>query len=284
MDRVFERLSDAFSWDRISAFVVERLLPDLAVAAILFGVYLAIWRIIRRILRAALRRSPLDPTASALIERIVRAVVFTLAVVSVLKELGIDTGGILASMGIVGLTLGFAARDTLSNVISGLFVLWDRPFVLGDLIEIDGVYGEVRSITLRTTRLVTVDGKMLAIPNSKIANSTVASYTNAPHLRIDIRVCVGVAEDLGNVRQVLLSVVAADHRYLAAPPAVVVVTALNDYNVELELRAWLADERIHIPARAELRERVFEALRVAGVVMPLETIQVVSGRTGLAAS
>jgi len=105
MDRVLERLSEVFSWERISAFVVDRLLPDLAVAAILLTVYVGAWRLIRRVLRAALKRSPLDPTAGALIERIVRAVVFVFAAVSVLKEFGIDTAGIRASMGILGLTL-----------------------------------------------------------------------------------------------------------------------------------------------------------------------------------
>jgi small conductance mechanosensitive channel len=85
----------------------------------------------------------------------------------------------LASLGIAGLTLGFAAKDTLSNVISGLFIFWDRPFVVGDLIEMDGKYGRVEDITLRSTRVVTPDGKMLAIPNSAIVNSSVWSRTTS---------------------------------------------------------------------------------------------------------
>ncbi len=277
MDKILERLSAEFSWERMSAFVVDQLLPDVAVAGILLVVYLLVWRVVRTALRAALARSPLDLTAQHLIERVLRMVVVTLALISVLKQFGFDTAGVLASMGIVGLTLGFAARDTLSNLISGLFVLWDRPFVIGDLVEIDGVYGEVKVITLRTTRLVTVDGKMLAIPNGKVANTTVASYTNFPNLRIDIPVTVGVSEDLGRARSVLLALLDGDARYLASPAPVVVVKSLNDYNVELELRAWLVDERLHIPARLELRERAFEALRAAKVEMPFETIQLVSG-------
>ncbi len=272
MDTIGERLSSVLSWDRISTFVVEQLLPDLAVATILAIAYFVVWRLIRKVLRAALGKSPLDPTAQNLIERIVKFAVVSVGVVSILKQFGIDTAGVIASLGIAGLTLGFAARDTLSNVISGLFILWDRPFVIGDLIEVEGHYGEVKQITLRTTRLVTVDGKMLAIPNGKIANTTVTSFTNAPNLRLDIAVTVGVDEDLSRVRRVLLGLV-VDARYLKEPAAAVVVKALNDYNVELELRVWIGDERLHLPTRFELRERVFEALRAEGVSMPFETLQ-----------
>jgi hypothetical protein len=68
-----------------------------------------------------------------------------------------------------------------------VFIFWDRPFVLGDLIEVDGKYGRVEKITLRSTRVITVEGKMFTIPNAEVMNSTVASYTNFPHLRIEAR-------------------------------------------------------------------------------------------------
>jgi small conductance mechanosensitive channel len=160
-------------------------------------------------------------------------------------------------------------------------IFLDRPFVIGDLVEIEDNYGRVEQITLRSTRIVTPDGKMLAVPNSDIINKTVASYTNFPHLRLDIPVTVGVNENLGRVRRLLLGLVADNPDYLAEPPPRVVVTALNDYNVAMELQAWIRDERTHVPMRSALREQVFEALNAAGVDMPFETIEVrSSGRDG----
>ena len=190
-----------------------------------------------------------------------------------LSASGVKTTAVLASMGVVGLTIGFAARDTLSNIISGILIFLDRPFTIDDLVEIEGRYGRVDRITLRSTRIVTNDGKMLAVPNTEVMNKTVTSYTNFPHLRLDIAVTVAVTENLDRVRELLISLVSNNKDFMDKPLPRVVVTQLNDYNVNLELRAWLNDERQHVHKRLELREDVFKLLTRAGVEMPFETIQ-----------
>lgn len=155
---------------------------------------------------------------------------------------------------------GFALRDTLLNIISGFLVFVDRPFTIDDLVEIDGQYGRVDKITLRTTRIITVDGRMLAVPNSIVMNKTVASYTNYPHLRIDIAVTVAVTENY-DVREILLALIRSNPAYISNPLPRVVVVKLNDYNVALELQAWLKDERDHIQQRFDLREAYSKHLR-----------------------
>lgn len=236
-------------------------------------VLLVVWWIARRAIEHAVRGDRLDRTAASFVQAVLRYGLVAVAVVAVLGQLGVDTASLLGSLGIVGLTLGFAARDALSNIISGLFILWDRPFTIGDLIEIDGQYGRVENITMRSTRVVTPDGRMLAIPNTTVVNTTVASYTNFPSLRLDVSLTVGVEEDLGRVRRLLLDLVGSRDGFLNEPAPRVAVVALNDYNVALELRAWLENEREHIPERLALREAAFEALREAGVHMPYETLE-----------
>ena len=110
-------------------------------------------------------------------------------------------------MGIAGLTIGFAAKDSLSNLISGLLIFLYQPFLIGDLIEVDDLYGQVNKITLKSTNIVTVDSKMLSVPNTEIINKTVASYTKFPHLRLDIAVTVGLNEDLDRIRRILIGLV-----------------------------------------------------------------------------
>lgn len=275
MPEIAARLRELFSPTRIAADLVDSLLPDLVVAAATLFVAWLIWKLLERTTRAVLHRSELDETARSFIETVVRYLVFAIGLVTAMAQFGIDTTSLLTSLGVVGLTIGFAARDTLSNVISGLFIFWDRPFVISDLVEIDGKYGRVADITMRSTRVVTVDGRMLAIPNSQIINSVVASYTNFPNLRLDVAFSSCVGEDIGRARDIALAVVGDDPRYLGEPRPQVVVTALNDYNVALELRAWVEGERAHIPTRFELREAVFEALRTAEVEMPFETLAIV---------
>lgn len=272
LDAILSRLQTTFDPAAIGAGLAG-LLVNVTVGLAIYVVFYVVWRLLRLLLRPALRRGGMDETAAIFVETLTKYGVLVLGLVTALDAVGIQTSAVLTSLGIVGLTIGFAARDALSNLISGLLIFLDRPFVLGDLVEIEGVYGRVDKITLRSTRVVTSDGRMLAVPNTEVINKTVASYTNFPHLRLDIRVTVAVTENLARVRQVLLNLVQGSDEFLTTPPARVVVTQLNDYNVALELRVWLKDERQHVEKRFELREQVFNALNQAGVEMPLETIQ-----------
>ncbi len=128
---------------------------------------------------------------------------------------------------------------------------------------------------MRTTRIVTVDGKLVSIPNSVIVNSKIRSYTMIPHLRLDIDVTIGVNENISEAREVILDIVRRDERFLKEPAPEVVVITLGDYFVKIELKVWLRDPRIHIPVREELREAIKNALDKAGIVMPYETIELV---------
>lgn len=270
---VLDRLTTHFAPDVLASTLAD-LLANSLVAVGIFAAFYVGWRFLDLLLRAALTRARTDATSASFVYMATKFVILTLGAVQALGAVGVNTAALLTSLGIAGLTLGFAARDALSNLISGVLIFWDRPFVIGDLVEVQGQYGRVDRITLRSTRVVTVDGRMLAVPNATIINSVVASYTNFPHLRIDIPVTVGVGEDLDRAREVLLGLVRSDPVFLGEPKPRVVVTALNDYNVALELQAWIDDEKEHLNVRPLLRERVFKALTAAGVEMPFETLAI----------
>lgn len=266
------RLAAEFSPEAVVP-LVSGWLADVVVAGITVGVFVVGWWVVRATAGHVLARSRLDATARTFVVTVLRFVVATVAIIAALGVLGVNTAALVTSLGVAGLTIGFAARDALSNVISGIFIFLDRPFTIGDLVEVGDFYGRVDRITMRSTRVVTPDGKMLAIPNTEMVNQIVTSYTNFPNLRLDVAVTVAPDTDLGRARAVLLAAVADDPAFLADPAPRVVVTALHDYNVELELQAWIADERQHIGRRFALREAIFEALTEAGVEMPLETFE-----------
>lgn len=249
-------------------------IPNVLGAVLVFALYYLIWQVLRRFVNAVMVRASVDATAQNFVRLVLRYLLLGIGVVSALGKVGVNTSSVLASLGVAGLTIGFAAKDALSNMISGIFIFWDRPFVLGDLVEINGYYGRVENITLRSTRVVTVDGRMLAVPNSKVIDSTIVSYTNFPHLRLEVDFTVGVLEDLNRVRDIALALCRDSGAYLQSPKPELVVTQLNDYNLGLQLRVWIRDETAHVAARFALREALFEALRAADVDMPLETIAI----------
>lgn len=277
---ILDRLQEAFNPQAFGGRIAD-IAVNLLVAAITFAAYYLAWLVVQLLLRLVLRRTKLDETSQAFTKTVLKWGLLLAGLFNALSVMGVDTAGLLASLGIAGITIGFAARDAFSNLISGILIYFDRPFVIGDLVEVGDNYGRVDQITLRSTRIVTPDGRMLAVPNTEIINKTVASFSNFPSLRLDIEVTVGVGEDIDRVRQVLLGVIAEDPDYLDEPPARVIVTQLNDYNVAVELQAWIRDERRHVEKRTELREKVFKALNAAGIEMPFQTLQLTPLRVTL---
>ena len=274
MSGILERLREIFSADRI-VNSISHFVPRLVIALVIFAFFYLCYRLLRFVLARVTRRAGVEPTAATFLLMALKYVVLITGLVMALEELGLDVTTILEGIGIVGIALGFAAKDTLSNIIAGFFLFWDKPFVIGDLIEVSDEYGEVRDITLRSTRILTVDGKLISIPNSVIVNSKVRSYTMSPHLRLDIDVTIAVYEKIAAAREAILAIVRGDERLMTDPPPEVVVITLGDYYTKVELRVWLRDPRIHIPVREELREGIKNALDSAGITMPYETIELV---------
>lgn len=271
LENLLSQLREFFDPQRIGELLAEGIINLLIIVIVLIIFYI-LWKLIQRVFIPRIQRN-MDSTNAAFAETLLKFFVLSIGILAALSAIGVQTSAVLASLGVVGLTIGFALRDTLSNIISGLLIFIDRPFTIGDLIEIDGKYGRVDRISLRTTRVVTPDGKMLAVPNAEVMNKTVTSYTNFPNIRLDVTVGVGMHEDLDQVRKILIDLVHENPDYLQKPEPTVVVTKLNDYNVELELRVWLEDERRHLQKRFELREQIFKTLTANNIDMPFETVQ-----------
>ena len=272
LQSILTRLMEVFDPKTLGEQFVDFMI-NLIVALVTFAAFYLGWLLVRVLLNVFERRSNWDKTSQAFLRTVLKYSILLAGLFNALSTMGVDTAGLLASLGIVGITIGFAARDSFSNLISGILIFLDRPFVIGDLVEVGDFYGRVDQITLRSTRIITPDGKMLAVPNTEMINKTVTSYTNFPNLRLDVEVTIGVTEDIQKVREVLLGVLQGDKDYKDDPPARVIVTQLNDYNVAVELQAWIKDERRHVEKRVELREKVYNALNAAKIEMPFETIQ-----------
>jgi len=202
MDRMLDRLYRTFSYELVIEKTLQVLLNIILTLLILL-IFFIFSRILKKALSVIFNKINLDKTIQNLVNNLTNSIIFIIGFITALSQIGVNIDAILASLGVAGLTLGFAAQGALSNIISGIFIFWDKPFVIGDLIEVNDHYGRVDEITMRSTRLITVNGKMLSIPNSEILNSIVASYTNFPNLRINIVFTVDSNENLNNIRNFL---------------------------------------------------------------------------------
>lgn len=179
-----------------------------------------------------------------LIERAIRYGIWVAAIIIILEILGLEGAIVtaLAGAGVAGIAVGFAAKDTLSNFISGIFLYSDKMFNIGDTVEIDGKMGKVVDIHLRNTVIRGFDNKMMTIPNSKTANSMVTNYSRSATRRISVPVGIAYEADLEKATKIALGVVDKDSDYLDDPKPGVVVTGFGDFSVNLEIRAWTKNE------------------------------------------
>ena len=155
---------------------------------------------------------------------------------------GIDPTAWLASAGIIGIAVGFAAKDTLANLFSGFFIVADSPYKLGDYIILDtGERGRVTHVGIRSTRLLTRDDVEITIPNSVIGNAKIVNESGGPWEKTRIRVDVGVSydSDLDFVHDVLMELVKERDDIANNPTPRVRYRAFGASSVDLQLMAWI---------------------------------------------
>lgn len=185
-----------------------------------------------------------------------------------LLVLGLRIQELFATLAIFGIAVGFAARNTIENFISGLIIFWDKPFYLGDYIEVGKYYGRVAEITLRSTRIRTNKNEYIIIPNSEITNSQLINHSKKGAIRIEVPITIDYNEDIEKVRNVLLSVLAGDKRINREPKPDVTVEELGEYGVKIKLRFWINDISREKRIKREFTEKAKLALDKNGIEIP----------------
>ena len=249
-------------------------MPNLVSALLVFGVFYTAYRVVGSVLARVLGRSKkVDLGLQSLIEKTFKVASLTLIGVMVLAEFGINVTALLAGLSIAGVAIGFAAKDTLENFISGVTIMLDRPFRVGDYVIIDGTYGEVEEITLRSTRIRTRSHEVMVIPNLQMVNHKLINHSLKEFLRVDIPFGIAYKEYPELARQEVLELVEKDERILDDPGPSVVVTAMSASSVDLQLRVYIQDPAIRDAIAAEYTEKIREALRIADIEIPFPHMQ-----------
>ncbi len=183
----------------------------------------------------------------------------------------IDVTAWLASAGILGLAIGFAAKDTLANLFAGIFILTDAPYQLGDFIlTAAGERGMVTDIGIRSTRILTRDDMQITIPNAVMANSKIVNETSGRHTKRRIRCAVGVAygSDVEAAEQVLLAAAKSVEYIVADPSPRVRFRRFGDSALELELMGWIDEPVLRGRSLHALNLAVYKGLNDAGIGIP----------------
>ena len=163
---------------------------------------------------------------------------FVLAILFVFKSLGIDTTAILGAAGIAGIVIGFAAQTSVSSLISGFFLLSEKPFAVGDTIRIDDITGVVLSVDLLSVKLRTFDNLFVRIPNETIIKSNLTTITRFPIRRLDLNFYIAHKENLEKVRDTLFQAAAENQYCLENPAPFFGIDKLDSGGVSILFNTW----------------------------------------------
>jgi small-conductance mechanosensitive channel len=199
-----------------------------------------------------------------LAEKVTTLAVAFIYVIVVAKYFGKDVGSLVAALGVGSLAIGLAAQQTLGNMIAGFVLLVDRPFRPGERIKLaTGEVGEVRDIGVRSTRIRLLDGNLLVVPNSELANSRVVNFASLT-THVDVRILVAQGSDLDRALAALASVASGDER---ARGVFTRVTGMSQHGIELTLGFDASSPAEAAVAEAALRQKALARLRAEKIAL-----------------
>ncbi|MBW2524143.1 MAG: mechanosensitive ion channel family protein [Deltaproteobacteria bacterium] len=234
--------------------------------------FLTMGRAVLRALSARMEDYQLvQPRTQPLFEIALKIVVVAGAIYGILLAWHVDVTAWFASAGIIGIAVGFAAKDTLANLFSGIFIIADAPYKIGDFIILDsGERGRVTEIGIRSTRMLTRDDVEIILPNAAIANAKIVNESGGPYEKERVRVNIGVAygSDIDLVREVLMEVAAASEYLTKDPEPRVRFRNFGDSSLDFQLMGWIDEPVLRGRALDELNAGVYKAFAEHDIEIP----------------
>ena len=254
-------------WDSHSKMVLEISYNGLLVIAVLIGSHLAAKLLHRWINKTNNRFERFDVTLVPILCTGASVAVYAVGFVIILDFFGVNTTSIIALLGAAGLAVALALKDTLSNIAAGMMLLILRPFRAGHFIEAGAIGGTVKEVGLFTTILQTPDGLYISAPNSSLWGAPIKNFTSNGTRRMDLIVAISYTDSIDKGFEALQAVIQKEPRFLADPPPRLMVQAMADSSVNLQLRAW-ADIKEYWDVYWDANKLIKEQIEAAGLTIP----------------
>lgn len=219
----------------------------------------------RLVHRVALKYT--DVQRAMIARRIVFYTILVLTLVSVLRELGFSLTVLLGAAGVLSVAIGFASQTSVSNLISGLFLIGEKPFVIGDIISVGTTTGEVLSIDMLSVKLRTFDNLYVRIPNEMLIKSEFTNISRFPIRRYDMQVSVAYKEELVRIQKLLFDIATANPYALEDPAPLVIFLGYGDSGINLQLSVWGLREN-YLALRNSISSDVKRVFDKEGVEIP----------------
>lgn len=248
----------SFLWNSLDNWIA-------AIIVVVFSVYFA--KMLKKIVvdKVADKMGDEHEEILVLVGRATYAAILGVGLTIGLKVGGIDLTVIIAA---VGFGIGFALQDIIMNFIAGVILLATRQFAIGDFIEVNGTFGQVKEIQSRATILHALDGTKVIVPNSELFTNQVISYTTNPFRRIEVPVGVEYRTDLKKATNVMLAVLHAHDSVVKEPAPAVILDEFSDSSINFKVRFWVQSKDQWIQIKSDMIQLLKAALDEAGINIP----------------
>lgn len=247
--------------------IVERL-PYIVAGILVLLLFWLLAGLIKRIFWATSKRTKLDGRLRILFSRLIGVVVFILGIFTAFTIIipSFRFGDLIAGLGFTSFVIGFATKDILNNLFSGVLILWQQPFKIGDYIFVKSIEGKVEYIGVRATRLKKDDGEIVLIPNGEMYSNALTIRGAGAGRRMKLQVSVGYDADIDHFKTLVLSILSKLKSVEQEPPSKVVVTDLTSDGAKLSIYFWVnTDKNTPLTAFDEVASAINKAVADAGI-------------------
>src|SRR5215211_3172826 len=224
-------------FDQMLAFFIGGI-PKLLSALIIFVLSLYFARLVSNLLRRVLNRRKAPAGVTHILAQLTLWTIVVAGTITALQRF-FDVTAFLAGLGILGFTIGFALQDIMKNFASGVILLLQQPFHVGETIGVKGFDGTVLAIDLRATEMRASDGRVVILPNADVLANPIINYSRANERRVDFSLNLSHTSEPQTIRQVVLEAIERVEGYVATPEPVIVFNSLTDHALELNVNFWI---------------------------------------------
>ncbi len=260
---ILERAADRF----------KSALPALLMAITLLIVGIITVKVIMRIVKRTMKRSNIDNAAKSFLLSLIKIILYVNVMIMVLSALKVPMSSIITIFGAAGLAISLALQNCLSNLAGGFIILFSKPFVAGDLLEVDGSLGRVESISILYTKLITFDNKTVFIPNGKVSDGKIVNFTSSPVIRVDMKFSISYSADYGKARELILKAIEENKMILKNPASIVRMSSHNESSVSIDVLVW-TNNADYFTVRYDMIETVKRVFDENGIVIPFNQLDV----------
>lgn len=253
--------------------VVVSYIAHFCFAIVIFLIGRTIARFVARQLRRILTNRHVDPTVVKFVSSLSYYAIIVMTLVAVLGQLGVQTASIVAVIGAAGLAVGLALQGSLSNFAAGVILIIFRPFKVGETVVINNQKGDIDSIQIFSTTIVTPTNEVVVIPNGQVVSANIINYTRLPERRLDLVVNVGYDSDIQQVYQVLTAAVNKTDNILTSKAPTIRLDMLDASSMNFNVLVWTLNAN-YGSVKAALLENIKNGLTENGINIPYPTMDV----------